>query len=334
MTSPWRYFALLPFVTAPLSAQQQVVPAPAPPGRLVDIGGGQRLQLNCRGTGTPAVVFEAGAGDFSFVWSLVQPDIARRTTACSYDRGGYAWSDPGRRPRSYRQLALELHTLLARAGVPGPYLLVGQSYGGLLARGFAAAYPREVSGMVLVDAAHEDQRLMQAGRPVAIRSWARGRIAPPPALALDQALLDSLRAARAVPALDSVLDSPLARLSPADQRLWRWAMNLPVGAATRALEMDWSPEELARMHDARRRVPQSLGTLPLFVIERAPDPADPLAAEHHAQQVDLTRLSSRGRLLTAARAGHNVHLEDPALVVQAIDSVLAAAAAPPARHAP
>lgn len=334
MTTPCRYLALFPFVFAPLSAQQQVVPAPAPLGQLVDIGGGQRLHLNCRGTGAPVVVFESGAGDFSFVWSLVQPEIARRTTACSYDRGGYAWSDPGRRPRTYRQLALELHTALARAGVPGPYLLVGQSYGGLVARGFAAAYPREVAGMVLVDAAHEDQRLMVDGKPVAIRSWARGRAAPLPAVAPDQVLLDSLRAAHAVPARDSTLDPTLTRLWPANQRLWRWAMNLPVGAAARALETDWSPEELARMHEARRRTPQSLGALPLLVIERAPDSADPLAAEHHAQQVDLARLSSRGRLVTAARAGHNVHLEDPALVVQGIDSVLAVAAGAGARHAP
>lgn len=330
----WRYLALVSLVSAPLSAQQQVVPAPAPPGRLVDIGGGQRLHLNCRGTGAPAVVFESGVGDFSVVWSLVQPVVARRTTACSYDRGGYAWSDPGRRPRTYRQLALELHTALAQAGVPGPYLLVGQSYGGLVARGFAAAYPREVSGMVLVDAAHEDERVMQDGAPVAIRSWARGRAAPPPAVARDQVLVDSLRTAHAVPARDTVLDAPLERLSPADQRLWRWAMNLPLGVAARALEMDWSPEELARMHEARRKAPQSLGGLPLFVIERAPDATDPLAAEHHAQQRDLARLSSRGRLVTAVHAGHNVHLEDPELVVQAIDSVLAAAAGLATRHAP
>lgn len=334
MTFRWQPLALVPLALSPLSAQQQVVPAPAPLGILVDIGGGQRLHLNCRGTGAPAVVFESGAGDFSFVWSLVQPDIARRTTACSYDRGGYAWSDPGRRPRTYRQLALELHTALARAGVSGPYLLVGQSYGGLVARGFAAAYPREIAGMVLVDAAHEDQRLTQDGKPVAIRSWARGRAAPPPTVALDQALLDSLRAAHAAPAKDSVLDAPLARLSPADQRLWRWAMNLPLGAAARALEMDWSPEELARMHEARRRTPQPLGAWPLCVIERAPDPSDPLAAEHHAQQLDLARLSSRGRLVTAAHAGHNVHLEDPPLVIRAIDSVLAAVAGTAPRHAP
>ena len=188
--------------------------------------------------------------------------------------------------------------------------------------------------MVLVDAAHEDQRLTQDGKPVAIRSWARGRAAPPPTVALDQGLLDSLRAAHAAPARDSVLDAALARLSPADQRLWRWAMNLPLGAAARALEMDWSPEELARMHEARRRTPQPLGALPLCVIERAPDPSDPLAAEHHAQQLDLARLSSRGRLVTAAHAGHNGHHEDPPLVIRAIDSVLAAVAGTAPRHAP
>ncbi len=334
MTLRLRHLAALPLALSSLSAQQQVVPAPPVPGRLLDIGGGQRLHLNCRGSGAPAVLFESGAGDFSFVWSLVQPDVARRTTACSYDRAGYAWSDPGRRPRSYRQLALELHTALARAGVPGPYLLVGQSYGGLVVRGFAAAYPREVSGMVLVDAAHEDQRIMSDGRLVAIRSWARGRVAPPPAIALDQALLDSLRRAHATPGRDTLLDAPLMRLGPAEQRLWRWAMNLPLGAAARALEMDWSPEELARMHEARRRAPRSLGTLPLIVIERAPDPADPLSGEHHANQLDLTRLSDRSRLVTAARAGHNIHLEDPALVVQAIDSLLAGGPGPVTRHAP
>src|SRR5262245_50648836 len=75
---------------------------PDPPGQLIDIGG-QRIHLDCTGRGSPTVVFENGAGDFSVVWSLVQPGVAAFTRACSYDRAGYAWSDPGNRPRTYDQ---------------------------------------------------------------------------------------------------------------------------------------------------------------------------------------------------------------------------------------
>ena len=86
-------------------------------GKLVDIGDGQRLYLDCRGKGSPAVILEAGAGDLSLVWAFVQEKVARFTTVCSYDRAGYLWSDPGARPRTYAQLALELHAALARAAV-------------------------------------------------------------------------------------------------------------------------------------------------------------------------------------------------------------------------
>ena len=106
---------------APLFAQTSAgsVRLPAAPGRLIDIGG-QRLHLNCTGRGSPTVVFENGAGDFSIVWSLVQPGVAELTRACSYDRAGYAWSDPGARPRTYDQIALELRATLERAGEHGP----------------------------------------------------------------------------------------------------------------------------------------------------------------------------------------------------------------------
>src|SRR5919112_1704581 len=89
--------------------------APRPPGRLVDVGG-YRLHLNCTGGGGPAVVLIAGAGDFSFDWSLVQPQLSRFARVCSYDRAGLAWSDLGPTPRTMRQDAHELRLLLARAG--------------------------------------------------------------------------------------------------------------------------------------------------------------------------------------------------------------------------
>src|SRR5262245_52289967 len=123
---------------------------PTPPGLLVDIGG-QHLHVNCTGSGSPTVWLENGTGAFSGIWSLVQSGVANFTRVCSYDRGGYAWSEPGMRPRTFDQLALELHSALDRLHISPPFLLVGQSYGGLVIRGFARRYPTEVAGMVMVD---------------------------------------------------------------------------------------------------------------------------------------------------------------------------------------
>src|SRR4030095_2135936 len=124
------------------------------------------------------VVFESGAGDFSFDWSLVQPAVAHFTRVCSYDRAGNAWSDLGPLPLTMAQVTYELHTALMRAGVRGPYLLVGQSIGGLLIRAFAERYPGEVVGMVLVDSTHEDTQLFLNGQVRRMRELSQGRTVP------------------------------------------------------------------------------------------------------------------------------------------------------------
>src|SRR5262245_46551299 len=157
--------------------------APAPPGKLVDIGG-RRLHLNCTGKGQPAVVMEAGAGDFSFDWELVQPQVARFARVCSYDRAGYAWSDPGPTPRTLRQIAFELHTGLLKAGIKGPYILVGHSLGGAIARTYVSQYPKEIAGMALVDSVHEEgligitDRTTKKDKIVRWRELSRGRQIP------------------------------------------------------------------------------------------------------------------------------------------------------------
>ena len=307
---------------------------PSPPGRLVDIGG-QRIHLNCTGRGSPTVVFENGAGDFSIIWSLVQPRISVLTRACSYDRAGYAWSDPGARPRTYDQIALELHTALERAGERGPYVLVGQSYGGLVVRGFAQRYAAEVRGLVLVDAVHEDQQITMGGKPQRIRDFATGRVRPEPRIAADSTLI-ALRRTGAAATLDtSALEAPLDRLARATQEIWRIAAADSVYRLSWAAEMDWSPEELSRMHEQRTHDRATLGDLPLVVISRSPEsPSDSLATERAALQRDLVALSHRGTQVVAARAGHNIHLEDPDLVVQSVRKVITtvrATASKPAR---
>jgi pimeloyl-ACP methyl ester carboxylesterase len=127
-----------------------------PPGQLVDVGG-HKLHIHCLGTGSPTVILEAGQGGLSSDWIWIQPEIAKTTRVCAYDRAGVAWSTPGPAPRDAQQIVRELHTLLENAQIPGPYLLVGHSYGGLYVRVYAATYPEAVGGLVLIDAAHPDQ---------------------------------------------------------------------------------------------------------------------------------------------------------------------------------
>ncbi len=120
------------------------------PGQLVDVGG-HRLHLHCTGTGSPTVVLEPGAGMSSSTMGWIQPAVARDTRVCVYDRAGRGWSDPADTTQDATQIATDLHTLLQRANVPGPYVLAGHSFGGLYALTYAAQYPTEVAGMVLID---------------------------------------------------------------------------------------------------------------------------------------------------------------------------------------
>jgi pimeloyl-ACP methyl ester carboxylesterase len=120
------------------------------PGQLIDVGG-HRLHLSCTGSGTPTVVLEPGAGGMSSSLGWIAPAVARDTRVCVYDRAGRGWSEPADTAQDGAQIATDLHTLLQRGQVPGPYVLAGHSFGGLYVLTFAARYPNEVAGMVLVD---------------------------------------------------------------------------------------------------------------------------------------------------------------------------------------
>jgi pimeloyl-ACP methyl ester carboxylesterase len=120
------------------------------PGQLIDVGG-HRLHLSCTGAGAPTVVLEPAAGEMSSNLGWIAPAVARDTRVCAYDRAGRAWSEPAATAQDAAHIATDLHTLLARGHVPGPYVLAGHSFGGLYVLTFAARYPDEVAGMVLVD---------------------------------------------------------------------------------------------------------------------------------------------------------------------------------------
>jgi pimeloyl-ACP methyl ester carboxylesterase len=129
-------------------------------GRSIPLGPEIRttsLNLDCSGLGRPTVVLDSGIGVPALGWIKVQPEVAKFTRVCSYDRAGYGWSDTGQEPRTSVQISRELKALLAGAGEVGPYILVGHSFGGFNVRVFTKLYPADVSGLVLVDGANEDE---------------------------------------------------------------------------------------------------------------------------------------------------------------------------------
>jgi len=140
-------------------------------GQLIDVGG-HRLHLSCTGSGSPTVVLQPGAGEMSSNLGWITPAVARDTRVCVYDRAGRGWSEPADTPQDGNQIATDLHTLLQRGHVPGPYVLAGHSFGGLYVLAYAARYPDQVAGMVLVDStAPKASAKPRAASPAAAGSY-------------------------------------------------------------------------------------------------------------------------------------------------------------------
>ncbi len=298
---------------------------PKPVGRLIDLGG-HRLHVNCTGHGQPTVVIETGLGDFSFDWILVQRRVEREMRVCTYDRGGYAWSDPGPQPRTFDQLNLELHDALARAGEHGPFLLVGHSFGGGPVRSFAHRYAAEVAGLVLVDIVSEHQYIpmgpQHAGR---IADGAKGRAIPAPR----EDMRASDKPAPRRTADPAVIEPPYDRLPPREQRLHAWAASQASVEAAEDSQKEWSAEYFARWAATSQK--GVLGDLPLIVLTREHggygDNLDRPAAELEKNRLDsqqaLAELSSAGIQRTIP-SGHSMHLEAPDAVAKAIHDVAVA----------
>ena len=141
------------YQTASAEADRKNFPAP---GNLIDVGG-FKMHIYCMGEGNPTVILETLSGGTSSYWGWVQPEVSKTTRVCVYDRAGRGWSQPDPEPLTLARTVRNLHTLLTNARVEGPYVLVGHSIGGIYVRQFAADYPEEVVGMVLVDAGHPYQ---------------------------------------------------------------------------------------------------------------------------------------------------------------------------------
>jgi pimeloyl-ACP methyl ester carboxylesterase len=302
---------------------------PKPSGKLVDLGG-HKLHFNCTGKGSPTVVVENGLGDFSFDWILVQGEVSRFTRICTYDRAGYAWSDPGPMPRTFAQLNLELRDALGKLNERGPFLLVGHSFGGPVVRNFALAYPHDVAGIVLVDAAYEGMRVGIGGRAtIRLGEDAKGRAVPPPH--------EDMKGSDKPPAHPTNGPEPQQRLDPLykalppiEQKLQLWAQTLPEIDEAENSQREWSGEYYAK----QLATPQAgtLGAIPLVVLTRAEGgygndqdvPAAQLEGERKEGQAKLTQLSTNSRQIIV-HSGHNMELKAPNEVTAAIHTVVIAA---------
>jgi pimeloyl-ACP methyl ester carboxylesterase len=272
-------------------ATRRDLAATPPPGRLVDVGG-HRLQIWCTGEGAPAVLLDTGLGGSSVGWGFVQPEVARFTRVCSYDRAGLGYSDPGPSPRTAGRMARELSELLDRSGNSGPVVVVGASSGGFNVRLLASERPERVAGMVLVDASHEDQ-----GHEV-------------PGIA------------RFVPTLSSL---GLLRLLGVSFGQDPESLPEPVRPYARAVTFRASgnraaADEILHMQDTAnevRAVRRKLA-IPLVVVTggRGAD------SRWRDLQRDLAGSSERGCQIIAEQSGHVVAIDAPEVVVNAIREVV------------
>jgi pimeloyl-ACP methyl ester carboxylesterase len=300
------------------SAEKSV---PTAPGKLVDLGGHQ-LHMHCSGSGSPVVVVENGLGDFSFDWSLVQAQVSRYTRICTYDRAGYAWSEPGPKPRTFAQLNLELHDALQKLGERGPFVLVGHSYGGPVMINFASTYPKDTAGLVLMDSAHEGMRVGVGGKQT-IRLGENAQVREIPRPREEMTAADKFTPPANDPPAAMKLDALYRKLPAADQRLQLWAQSLPAMEDAENSQREWSEvyfaQWLAKPRDG------ALGALPLLVLSREDGgfkedldvPATQMEQERKEGQARLARLSTNSAQMTVP-CGHNMDLEAPGFVSFAI----------------
>jgi pimeloyl-ACP methyl ester carboxylesterase len=282
------------------TARSATTAEPPAPGTYIWVGG-HRLHLDCRGSGQPTVVFDAGLGGSSLDWTLVQPEVARFTRACAYDRAGYAWSDPGPLPRDARNIVIELEQLLGYGSVAAPYVLVGHSLGGLIVQHFARRNPQRIAGLVLVDATHEDQ-------------FRR----------LEELVMPSGKARRST------------RLTMRDsynipEGLPEDARRMAAAFVVRAKSIIVVQSELNFLRGTARAapaVPEDFPDVPLVVISHREIPtAEParerrLAEAWMEMQLDLAALTRRSSHVIAGTEDHYVHVREPETVIDAVRSVV------------
>jgi pimeloyl-ACP methyl ester carboxylesterase len=312
----------------------------ARPGQLVSVGT-HRLNLYCRGTGSPTVVFDSGWEDWAPAWSVVQPRVAAFTRACAYDRAGAGFSEAGPMPRASMQIADELHTALHSAGVGGPFILVGHAFGGNNMRAFADRYMSEVAGLVLVEADASDLE------PSAMRE--SEHLSQKNLIARLRECRDSVAAGKPLPTLPKRSGRPPRTCAQQffrglPEAAWSPALNAKLlqlaqtkvemyDAYISVMEQFPADEEYLRQHR------QSLGSRPIRVLSsgahgvgslRTLTPEE-LKYEHEVAlaQAKWLQLSSNAQLVIANHSSEYIQFDQPEIVIEAIREVISHRSAHP-----
>ncbi len=271
----------------------QTAPSPAPLGKLLEVGG-YRLHLYCTGEGSPTVFI---VGGFSFDWALVQPDIAKLTKVCTYDVAGTAWSDSGPSLTCFDRVS-EIHKLLKSAAVERPFLFVGFSIGALVGREYAALYPKEIEGMVMVDHAF----LPVGAEPLKADKIPAPGADSPPVLISETPIL-----------LSTEETSDFRKLPKAVQELQHWAEARQPAPATAETAKDCQTQ----LEHAGG--PHPLGDIPLVVISTGNT-----APGYRELQRRILALSSNSEQLKAEESFHSVEIDQPDVVIRGIREVVQA----------
>lgn len=303
------------------------------PGKLIAVEGARRLNLSCLGQGSPVVLFDAGMGDSSLVWRLVQGEVAKRTRACAYDRAGIGFSDPRQGPSDARAAVADLHALLAAAKIRTPILYVGHSMAGLYGVLLQATHPGDLGGAVLVDPSFADQwdRMSAAG------------IAAGVAPATIDALLTALHAGVARLKQCASFASPLPedcarpdrRLPPALAAFQQTQNARASYLLTKASENDsFLSTKTDKNLDQKEleAVTPGFGDKVLIVLTRGNEQPNPGLSTEQSAAVDrawgeghdrLAALSTHGRNKIVPASGHYIQIDQPQAVIDAVDEALA-----------
>jgi pimeloyl-ACP methyl ester carboxylesterase len=299
------------------------------PVRLVDVGNGRRINLYCRGEGSPAVIFDSGLSDWTAAWALVQPTISRKNATCSYDRAGLGFSDAATRPSTASNDVDDIHKALKIAHIKPPYILVGHSAAGMAVRVFADRYRDEVVGMVIVEGSHEDQssRMKAIANPEAQAHWDDG--------SKDTTCVDAAKGgeiARNSPVYKKCVGEPYELYSQAiNDTVLAYSAKLKYQAAVASERQSF----YSVSGDQTRATRRDFGDMPIIVLTHAPYPPgkDTTQQEQDQRTVaweqmhnEVAAMSSRGINEIVPRAGHLIQYDRPEIVIDAIRQALAIAA--------
>jgi len=264
-----------------------------PPGRFVNIGF-QTMYIDCMGNASPTVLIDVGIAESSASWYKIAKTLSNEVRICLYDRAGYGWSDPGRGERTTATIVHELNLLIKAASVPGPFVIVGHSFGGFTARYLAAKFPKNIVGLVLVDSSHPEQIYRLS--------------------ALDKVNSNSLITGRTNNAPESFSEF---------EKKWFFLNSSRKATFAQMGELKYFKESAYQVKHAG-----PIKDIPLAVLSRGRGQLPTLNGisledEWRSMQIDLLKLSGNSWHSVVANSGHLIHKEAPEEVIKNILKVVA-----------